>query len=106
MSFTGDRIACGSGSVTKVTGSLAGSLVLGQNRDRAGLKFFNNTDQAVYIGYLSASNSANQVTPSDRWTRRILAASAYDEQKIYYGPVSVVWGNAPSTGSLFITELS
>lgn len=106
MSFYGDRVAMGSGSVTKVTGSLSNSLVLPTNRERAGLKFYNNSDQAVYIGYLSASKPAEAVTPSDRFSHRIPSASFYEEIKPYYGPISVVWDKAVTTGSLYITELS
>ena len=101
MSFTGDRIAWSSSSLTVVTGSVAGSVVLGHSQDRAGLKFFNNSNQDVLIGY----HGAEFVVSPSRHCRRITSASFVEEPKPWTGKVSVVWNTIPSTGSLFITEM-
>ncbi len=94
-----------SGSVTRVTGSLAGSMVLGPSDARFSLKFYNNSDAVVYIGYLSASTPAAQVSPSFNFTHRLPSASFYEDEHRYTGPISVVWQTSPTTGSLMITEL-
>jgi hypothetical protein len=105
MSYLGDHFAGSSASFFFTTGSTTPLLILVANPYRTGVSFFNDTNQTVYVGFCSGAANMNTTT---RFTTKLAAQSGEDipGDKVYTGPVSVVWQTLPSTGSLVVTEES
>lgn len=109
MAYLGDPRASRSGSFVAATGTLAPAEVLGESFQRTGLHIYNDTNQTVYVGFCPYTANANgRVNTTTRFTTKIVSQAEWDldTDKVYYGPVSVIWQTLPSTGSVLITELS